>query len=199
MKVVLQEALKDLKITREEQVLLAGIEQDLLLHTKNIPILDSGHPFTKNELQLLLIKQRRILREIASNTYKRAEADGNISSDEKNICRALLRKIDEITARKISLFMDFDLKTEQPHLIDLHNKIGQKFSNLSATIIMNIYSEKVRRLETNYTDIQNIISSDDANQEFILRFRGVLKKLLKESMDQPIDLINGIDRLINEL
>ncbi len=200
MKVVLQEALKDLKITAEEQILLAGIDHDLSKHSKKIPKMDSGHPFTKEELQLLLIKQRRILREITSNTYKLAEANGTISSDEMDIYRALLRKVDEITAKKISMFVDLDLKAEP--LFVFHEKIGQKFANLSATIIMNIYSEKVHKQEKKYRTIQDVFrefSSDDANLEFISRFKEVLQEFLSIPMVRPLDLINGIDRLIDEL
>ncbi len=200
VKVVLQEALKDLTITSEEQALLAGIEHDLSMHSKKVPKLDSGHPFSKEELQLLLIKQRRILREVASNTYKRAEADGTISPDEMDIYRTLLRKVDEITAKKISMFVDLDLKAEP--LFVFHEKIGQKFASLSATIIMNIYSERVHKHEGRYRTIQDVVrefSSDDANLEFISRFKEVLKEFLTMPMVRPLDLINGIDRLIDEL
>ena len=202
MRVVLQEALKDLRITPEEQALLAGIEHDLSTFTEKIPKLDSGHSFSKNEVQLLLIKQRRILKEIVSNTYKRAEADGTISSDEMNIYRVLLHKVDEITARKISMFMDLDLMTTKPHLLVLYDKIAEKFSSLTATIIMDIFSEKVKKHEEKPSNIQELInefSSEDTNKEFISRFRGVLVELIKIPMENPQDLIANLDQILNKM
>ena len=202
MREVLQEALKDLTITSEEQVLIAGIEHDLSIHSERIPKLDKGHPFSKNEVQILLLKQRRILKEIVSNTYKRAEADGTISSDEMNIYRVLLHKVDEITAKKISMFMNFDSLATKPNLLSMHDKIGQKFSSLTATLIMNIFSEKVRQHEEKPSDIQKVInefSSDDTNREFIGRFREVLFELSRTPMENPTELIMRIDQILNRL
>ena len=161
MKVVLQEALKDLTITAEEQVLIAGVKHDLSIHSEKIPKLRTDHLFTKDEIQILLIKQRRILKEIVSNTYKRAEADGVISSDEMSICRVLLHKVDEIAASKISMFMNLDSLTIKPNLLVLHEKIGQKFSSLTATLIMDIFSEKVKEHEEKPSNIQKVISEDN--------------------------------------
>ncbi|MHA2244995.1 MAG: hypothetical protein ACXADY_08505 [Candidatus Hodarchaeales archaeon] len=200
MRVVLQEALKDLTITSEEQALIAGIKHDLSIHSEKIPKLDSfDHPFSKNELQILLIKQRRILKEIVLNTYKRAEADGTISTDEMNIYRVLLHKVDEITAQKISMFMNLDSLTTKPHLLVLHEKIGQKFSSIAATIIMNIFSERVKKHEESPSSIQEVIrefSSEDTNKEFITRFRRSLKELLKLPIEDPEDLLVGMDQIV---
>lgn len=201
MRVVLQEALKDLTITPEEQALIAGIEHDLKIHSKKVPKLDS-HPFSKNELQILLIKQRKILKEIVSNTYKRAEADGTISEDEMNIYRVLLHKVDEITARKISMFMNLDLLITKPHLLVLYDTIGEKFSSITATIIMDIFSEKVKMHEEKLGNIQEVInefSSEDTNREFISRFRGILRELAKLPMDNPRDLIASMDQILNKM
>ncbi|MFX1286545.1 MAG: hypothetical protein ACFFB5_23110 [Promethearchaeota archaeon] len=203
LKVVLQEALKDLTITTEEQALIAGIEHDLSIHSEKIPKLGSKtQPFSKNEIQILLIKQRRILKEIVSNTYKRAKIDGTISKDEMNIYRALLHKVDEITAKKISMFMNLDILSTKPHLLILHDIIGQKFSSIAATIIMDIFSEKVKKHEQNIGHIQEIIeefSSDTTNREFISRFRGVLSKLINFPMENPKDLLIGMDQILNQI
>ncbi len=200
MKVVLQEALKDLTITPEEQSLIAGIEHDLLIHSEKIPKLDSNNNlFTKDEIQILLIKQRRILKEIVSNTYKRAEADGTISADEMNIYRVLLHKVDEITAKKISMFMNLDSLTNKPHLLVLHDIIGQKFSSIAATIIMDIFSERVKKHEESPSSIQEVIrefSSEDTNKEFVSKFRRSLKELLKLPMEDPKDLLVGMDQIL---
>lgn len=206
MKVVLQEALKDLTVTPEEQALISGIKHDLSIYSKKIPKLDSERsPFTKNEIQILLIKQRRILKKIVSNTYKRAEVDGTISSDEMEIYRALLHKVDEITARKISMFMNFDSLdpvAKTPHLLTLHEKIGQKFTNLTATIIMNIFSEKVKMHEGKYQNIQEVIrefSSEKTNKEFVLKFIEALQELAKLPMENPKDLIVGMDHILEDM
>ncbi len=203
MRVVLQEALKDLTITAEEQTLIAGIEHDLSIHSEKIPKLDSkDHPFSKSEIQILLIKQRRILKEIVTNTYKRAEVDGTVSADEMNIYRTLLHKVDEITAKKISMFMNLDLLSTEPHLLVLHDIIGQKFSSITATLIMDIFSEKVRRHEQKLDNIQDVIeefSSDDSNREFISRFRGILLKIVNFPMENPKDLLVGIDQILNQM
>lgn len=201
MKVVLQEALKDLTITPEERDLVAGIKHDLSIHSEKIPKLESL-PFSKNEIQILLIKQRRILKEIVLNTYKRAKADGTISTDEMNIYRALLHKVDEITAKKISMFMNLDLLSTKPHLLVLHDVIGQKFSSITATIIMDIFSEKVKRHEHKIENIQEVMtefSSDSTNKEFISRFRKVLLKLADYPMENPKDLMIGMDQILNQM
>ena len=202
MRGVLQEALKDLTITPEEKVLIAGIEHDLSIHSERIPKLDKNHPFSRNEVQILLLKQRRILKEIVSNTYKRAEADGTISSDEMNIYRVLLHKVDEITAKKITMFMNYDSLTSKPNLLMMHDKIGQKFSSLTATIIMNIFSDKVKQHEEKPSDIQKVInefSSDETNREFVIRFKKVLLELTRIPMDSPYDLVAGVDQILNKL
>ncbi|MFX1517069.1 MAG: hypothetical protein ACFFC6_12275 [Promethearchaeota archaeon] len=202
MRGVLQEALKDLTITPEEQVLIAGIEHDLSIHSERIPKFDKSHPFSRNEVQILLLKQRRILKEIVSNTYKRAEADGTVSSDEMNIYRVLLHKVDEITAKKITMFMNYDSLERKPNLLMMHDKIGQKFSSLMATIIMNIFSDKVKQHEEKPSDIQKVInefSSDETNREFVIRFKKVLLELSKIPMDSPYDLIASMDQILNKL
>jgi len=202
MREVLQEALKDLTITPEEQALIAGIEHDLSIHSERIPLLDKDHPFSRNEVQILLLKQRRILKEIVSNTYKRAKADGTISSDEMNLYRVLLHKVDEITAKKISMFMNFDSLTSRPNLLVMQEKISQKFSSLTATIIMNIFSNKVKQHEERPSDIQNVInefSSDETNREFIIQFREVLLELSRVPMENPNDLIANMDHILNRL
>ncbi|MFX0124952.1 MAG: hypothetical protein ACFFAE_15075 [Candidatus Hodarchaeota archaeon] len=202
MRVVLQEAMKDLTITPEEQELISGIKYDLSIYSERIPKMGTNHPFTRNEIQILLIKQRRILKEIVSNTYKRAEEDGIITSDEMNICRVLLHKVDEIAAAKINMFMTLDSLTTKPNLLVLHDKIGQKFSSLTATIIMDIFSEKVKRHEEKPNDIQKVISefsSDDTNKEFISRFRGVLLKLIELPIENPEDLLTNMDQILDEM
>ncbi|MFW9904841.1 MAG: hypothetical protein ACFFFH_10955 [Candidatus Thorarchaeota archaeon] len=202
MREVLQEAIKELTITPEDQVLIAGIEHDLSIHSERIPKLDKGHPFSRNEVQILLLKQRRILNEIVSNTYKRAEADGTISSDERNIYRVLLHKGDEITAKKNSLFLNFDSLTAKPNLLIMHDKIGQKFSSLTATIIMNIFSEKVEQHEEKPSDIHKIInefSSDNTNTEFISQYREVLYELSRIPMENTQELITNIYQILNRL
>lgn len=200
MRVVLQEALKDLTITPEEQALIAGIEHDLSIHSEKIPKLDSyDHPFSKNEIQILLIKQRQILKEIVSNTYKRAEADGRISADEMNIHRVLLHKVDEITAKKISMFMNLDSLTTKPQLLVLHDLIGQKFSSIAATIIMDIFADRVKKHEENPSTIQEVIrefSSEDTNKEFVSRFRRALKEIIKLPMEDLKDLLASMDQIL---
>ena len=202
MRGVLQEALKDLTITPEEQVLITGIDHDLSIYSERIPKLDKAHPFSRNEVQILLLKQRRILKEIVSNTYKRAKANGTISSDEMNIYRILLHKVDEITAKKINMFINYDTLASKPNLLMMHEKIGQKFSSLTATIIMNIFSDKVKQHEEKPSDIQKVInefSSDETNKEFITRFREVLLELSRLPMDSPNDLISNMDQILNNL
>lgn len=112
--------------------------------------MDKTSPFTRQELQFLLIEQRKVLREIVTNTYTRACTDGKISTDEMGIYRTLLHKVDEITAKKINLFMDLDLTTKESHLLSYHPKIGKIFSDLTATLIMDIFSE-----ETNISDLES--------------------------------------------
>jgi len=91
LKAVLQEALKDLRITTEEEPLLNGLKQDLTLKTNQLIKLDKTSPLTRQELQFLLIEQRKGLREIVSNTYTRACTDGIISTDEMGIYTYTLR------------------------------------------------------------------------------------------------------------
>ncbi|MFX0013980.1 MAG: hypothetical protein ACFFB2_18475 [Promethearchaeota archaeon] len=201
MKVVLQEALRDLTITPEEQVLIAGIEHDLSVTSEKIPNLKANDFFSKNEIQILLIKQRRILKEIVTNTYKRAEADGKISSDEMNIYRALLHQVDEITARKIHMFMNLDNDTKKSHLLELYDKIGTKFSSLTATIIMDIFSEKVKELEEDYSihDVIREFSSDDTNKEFVSRFKTFLLELSQIPLENPSDILSSMDQIMDKM
>jgi hypothetical protein len=204
LKAVLQEALKDLRITAEEEALLAGLKHDLALKSDQLTKFDKNSPFTKQELQFLLIEQRNILREIVTNTYNRATADGIISTDEMSIYRALLRKVDEITARKIGMFIDIDLTTKEPHLFSFHPKIGSIFSDLTASIIMDIFSKdvKMNQLYANGEVIQNVIekfSSEESNKEFVSRFKGVLEEIVKSAIESPTELIFEINRIIDKM
>ncbi|MFX0084621.1 MAG: hypothetical protein ACFFAU_03025 [Candidatus Hodarchaeota archaeon] len=204
LKAVLQEALKDLRITAEEEALLAGLKHDLALKTKQFAKFDKSSPFTKQELQFLLIEQRNVLREIVSNTYNRASADGIISADEMSIYRALLRKVDEITAKKIGMFIDIDLTTKEPHIFTFHPKIGRIFSDLTATIIMDIFSKNVKmnKLHSNEETIQTIVdkfSSEESNKLFIARFKEVLEDLVKCPIESPAELIVEINRIIDKM
>ena len=204
LKAVLQEALKDLRITAEEEALLAGLKHDLMLKSDQLTKFDRNSPFTKHELQFLLIEQRNLLREIVSNTYARASADGIISSDEMNIYRTLLRKVDEITAKKIGMFIDLDLTTKTPHLFSFHPKIGQIFSDLTASIIMDIFSKDVNlnELYSNGETIQDAVdkfSSEESNKMFITRFKEVLEELMKSPIETPAELIVEINRIIDKI
>jgi hypothetical protein len=195
---VIEEALKDLTITNEEQKLLDGIKRDLIDNNKKF---FDKMPQNKEELQLLLIEQRNILKKIVNNTYNRAKVDGIISSDELSIYRTLLYKVDEITAKKITIFLNLELDAKEPQILKLHNKIGDTFSNLSATIIMDILAEKLSSQKDGSKSIKEIIhkiSSDDVNKEFMIRFSTVLRELSKIPMDHPMDLIAAMDILLNK-
>ncbi len=204
LKAVLQEALKDLRITAEEEALLAGLKHDLSLKSDQLTKFDKSSPFTRNELQFLLIEQRNLLREIVSNTYARASADGIISADEMNIYRTLLRKVDEIIAKKIGLFIDLDLSTKSPHLFSFHPKIGQIFADLTASIIMDIFSKdvKMNKIYSKGETIQDAVdkfSSEESNKKFIARFKDVLEELMKCPMESPAELIVEVNRIIDRM
>jgi len=204
LKAVLQEALKDLRITTEEESLLNGLKQDLTLKTNQFIKLDKTSPLTRQELQFLLIEQRKELREIVSNTYTRACTDGIISTDEMGIYRTLLHKVDEITAKKISLFIDLDLTTKESHLLSYHPKIGKIFSDLTATLIMDIFSEEtnISDLESRGSTIQDAVdkfSSEKSNHKFMSRFKLVLEELIKIPIESPAELISEINRIIDTI
>lgn len=205
MKAVLQEALKDLEITSEEESLLDGIRHELMIKAKNLTKFDPTSPLTKEQLQISLIEQRNALKEIVANTYTHACIDGRVSSDEMAIYRTLLRKVDEIIAKKITMFIDFDFTTKEPQLLTIHSKIGQTFSTLAATIILDIFSEEVQKQEVSakreilLQDVIDGFSSEASNKEFIFRFTEVLKKLVSLPIDSPIDLIHKIDRILNDV
>ena len=204
MKAILQEALKDLKITTEEEKLISGIKSDFITKIKQLTRVDRTSPFTKQELQYLLLEQRNLLKEIVSNTYNRAFADGILSTDEMGIYRALIQKVDEIIARKIGLFMDLDLNTKEPHLFCFHSKIGQAFSSLTATIIMNIFSEELNRNQEypKKDSIQEAVdnfTSEKHNQEFIARFKGALRELINTQTINPSELLKEVNELIDKI
>ncbi|MHA1968608.1 MAG: hypothetical protein ACW964_12475 [Candidatus Hodarchaeales archaeon] len=202
MKAVLQEALKDLEITVEEEILISGLKKDLIAKTKQLPKLDRTSPFTKQELQYLLIEQRNKLKEIIRNTYNRAFDDKLVTIDEMNIYRTLIHKVDEISAKKIGLFIDLDLNTKEPHLFSFHSKIGQAFSSLTATIIMDIFTQELNSNQV-YPDketIQDVVdsfSSEESNKEFIIRFKGALRKLINIPTNNPSDFVKELNEIID--
>ncbi|MFX0174480.1 MAG: hypothetical protein ACFE9L_21595 [Candidatus Hodarchaeota archaeon] len=195
IKVVLNEATRDLEITPEEQYLIDGIQADLEEFTAQITIPDT-RKITKEELQVLLIQQRKFLKELVNKTLNRAKKDDKLSMDERNICKVLLNNVDEIIAAKIELFLSFDL--EEPHFLMLHKIIGEQFASLSATIMMDIYSEKaVSDKKRNILKISKEFDEEEANREFMHRFQLVLQKLSKFPMDTPADLISALDSILH--
>jgi hypothetical protein len=193
--VVLDEATRDLKITPEEQYLIDGIQADLEEFTAQITIPDT-RKITKEELHILLIQQRKFLKELVNKTLDRAKKDDKLSIDERNICKVLLNNVDEIIANKIESFLSFDL--EEPHFLMLHKLIGEQFSNLSATIMMDIYSEKaIEGKNWNILKVSKEFDKEEANREFMCRFQLALQKLSKFPMDTPADLISALDSILH--
>ncbi len=204
MKAILQEALKDLKITREEEKLISWLKSDFSTKIKQLTTVDRTSPFTKQELQYILLEQRNLLKEIVSNTYNRAFANGILSTDEMSIYRVLIQKVDEITVNKIGLFMDLDLNTKEPHLFCFHSKIGQAFSSLTATIIMDIFSEELvdNQKSPKKDSIQDVVdkcSSEKHNQEFITRFKGILQELIDIQTNSPSGFLKEVNQLIDKI
>ena len=100
------------------------------------------------------------------------------------------------------MFINFDSLTTKPNLLALHKKINQKFSSLTATIIMNIFSEKVKRHEEKPSDIQKVInefSSEYTNKEFIEKFREILLEIAAIPMENPNDLIANMDQILSKM
>ncbi len=205
LKAVLQEALSDLQISSDEEILIAGLREDLFSQTEKLPKFDTTSPLTKDELQLILIKQRALLRDIVAKTYERARADGIITTDEMAIYRALLHKVDQITADKISMFLDLDLETHEPHLLTFHQKVGQAFANLTATLIMDIFSERMidydqqpNLKEQHLENMINVFSSDRTNKDFIDRFSRSLKDLSILPIQKPTDILKNIEEVLKK-
>lgn len=195
VRVVLDEATRDLKITPEEQYLIDGIEADLQEFTTQFT-LPKTRKITKAELQVLLIEQRKLLKELVNKTLTRAKKDDKLSIDERNICKVLLNNIDEIIATKIETYLSLDLK--EPHFLMLHKLIGEQFTSLSATLMMDIYSEKTTEDKNrNMLKISKEFDREETNREFMSRFHVVLQKLSKVPMDTPADLISALDSILH--
>ncbi|MFX0183101.1 MAG: hypothetical protein ACFE95_08485 [Candidatus Hodarchaeota archaeon] len=195
VRVVMDEATRDLKITPEEQYLIDGIHVDLQAFTTQFTLPET-RKITKAELQVLLIKQRKFLKELVNKTLTRAKEDNKLSIDERNICKVLLNNVDEIIATKIEMFLSLDLN--EPHFLMLHKLIGEQFTNLSATLMMDIYSEKTTEEESsNILKISTEFDREETNREFMLRFHKVLQKLSKIPMDTPADLVSALDSIIH--
>ncbi|MHA1228103.1 MAG: hypothetical protein ACTSPV_15270 [Candidatus Hodarchaeales archaeon] len=201
IRVVLEEAIKDLKITPEEQNLIDGIKSDLSgFKTELTPV--GTNKLTKVGLQLLLIKQRNFLKNLVYKTYERAKSDNNFTEDGKMIYKVLVNKVDEIIATKIGMFLSLNL--DEPHFLMVHRLIGEKFTNLCATIMMDVYSAKINQTDdvVNYLDIKRMadeFSSEDTKREFILKFKEVLRSLSEKDIKTPNQLINAIDDLISRV
>ncbi|MFX0150189.1 MAG: hypothetical protein ACFFAJ_05375 [Candidatus Hodarchaeota archaeon] len=195
IRIVLDEATRDLTITPEEQYLIDGIQADLQEFTAQIKVPDT-RKITKEELQVLLIQQRKFLKELVNKTLTRAKKDDKLSIDERNICKVLLNNVDEIIATKIESFLSLDL--EEPHFLMLHKLIGEQFANLTATIMMDIYSEKaIDDKKWNILKISKEFDEEEANREFMHRFQLVLQKLSRFPMDTPTDLISALDSILH--
>lgn len=208
MKAVLEEAFKDLKISNEEKMLIAGLNDDLkILMNKypSIPQIDPEKPLPKDKIQFYLLKQRILLKELVAKTHQRAQKNGILSHDELGIYQALLRKVDEITANKMCSFMNLDLLEDQPNILIFQKKIGDLFSSLTATIILNVLAEKVQSKESqdlekiSYQLLSKEFSSDEANKEFMIRFKQILKKISNLPMNHPMDLLIQMNHIMNEL
>lgn len=148
------------------------------------------------------MEQRNNLKELVSRTYHRAKSDGIISEDELRIYRAILLKVDEIIATKISMFFKNDFDQRDSNILVLHKKIGELFSNLSASIIMDMFSKNIleRKLsQKQFNDIIADFSSGEKNKEFVVRFTNALKKLISVPMNDPTDLMAAMDYLIENL
>ncbi|MHA1975020.1 MAG: hypothetical protein ACTSW1_18665 [Candidatus Hodarchaeales archaeon] len=201
IRVVLEEAIKDLKITPEEQNLIEGIKKDLAdFKTELTPV--GTTKLTKVGLQLLLIKQRNFLKKLVNRTYTRAKVDEKMSEDERRIYKVLANKVDEIIATKIGMFLSLNL--DEPHFLMVHRLIGEKFTNLCASIMMDVYSEKINHANdaTTYLDLKRMadeFSSEETKKEFILKFQEVLRSLSEKNIKSPNDLINAIDQLISKV
>jgi hypothetical protein len=131
-----------------------------------------------------------------NKTLTRAKKDDKLSIDERNICKVLLSKVDEIIATKIETFLSLDLK--EPHFLMLHELIGEQFTNLSATLMMDIYSEKTTEDKNrNILKISKEFDREETNREFMSRFHVVLQKLSKVPMDTPADLISALDSILH--
>ncbi len=208
MKAVLEEAFKDLIISDDEKILIAGLNEDLkILNEKYPPFdnIDPNQPLPKDKIQFYLLKQRILLKNLVAKTYQRAFADGIISEDEQKINQTLLRKVDEITAKKMSLFINLNSIVGQSNIITFQKKIGELFSTLTAIIILNVLSDKLQTQESEdltkltYQNLTKEFSSEEANKEFMKRFREILRKISELPMDQPIDLLLQMNHIMNEL
>ena len=67
IRVILEEAVKDLKITKEEQHIIDGVRNDLSKYSSTF-VFPGSTKITKTGLQLLLIQQRTFLRRLVSKT-----------------------------------------------------------------------------------------------------------------------------------
>jgi len=196
IRVILEEAVKDLKITKEEQYIIDGVRNDLSNYSSTF-ILTGSSKITKTGLQLLLIQQRSFLRSIVTKTYKRLSEDNLISEDENKLYRVLVNKVDEVIATKIGMFLSLNL--EEPHFLMLHKTIGEQFTNLCASIILDIYCERVNNTQRSFVDLESLsreFNSELTQKEFVIRFQKSLQKLGEMKISSPSQLIQNLNSLI---
>ncbi|WP_455142172.1 hypothetical protein [Candidatus Hodarchaeum mangrovi] len=196
IRVILEEAVKDLKITKEEQYIIDGVRNDLSNYSSTFTLPGSSK-ITKTGLQLLLIQQRSFLRSIVTKTYKRLSEDNLISEDENKLYRVLVNKVDEVIATKIGMFLSLNL--EEPHFLMLHKTIGEQFTNLCASIILDIYCERVNNTQRSFVDLESLsreFNSELTQKEFVIRFQKSLQKLSEMKISSPSQLIQNLNSLI---
>ncbi|WP_455464045.1 hypothetical protein [Candidatus Hodarchaeum mangrovi] len=196
IRVILEEAVKDLKITKEEQYIIDGVRNDLSNYSSTFTLPRSSK-ITKTGLQLLLIQQRSFLRSIVTKTYKRLSEDNLISEDENKLYRVLVNKVDEVIATKIGMFLSLNL--EEPHFLMLHKTIGEQFTNLCASIILDIYCERVNNTQRSFVDLESLsreFNSELTQKEFVIRFQKSLQKLGEMKISSPSQLIQNLNSLI---
>ncbi len=196
IRVILEEAVKDLKITKEEQYIIDGVRNDLSNYSSTFTLPGSSK-ITKTGLQLLLIQQRSFLRSIVTKTYKRLSEDNLISEDENKLYRVLVNKVDEVIATKIGMFLSLNL--EEPHFLMLHKTIGEQFTNLCASIILDIYCERVNNTQRSFVDLESLsreFNSELTQKEFVIRFQKSLQKLGEMKISSPSQLIQNLNSLI---
>jgi len=197
IRVILEEAVKDLKITKEEQHIIDGVRNDLSKYSTTFAFPGSTK-ITKTGLQLLLIQQRTFLRRLVSKTYKRLREDNLISEDERRLYRVLVNKVDEVIAIKIGMFLSLNL--EEPHFLMLHKAIGDQFTNLCASIILDIYCERVNEKERSFVNLESLsteFNSEQTRKEFVIRFQKSLQRLSEMKISSPSQLIQNLNNLIH--
>ena len=197
IRVILEEAIKDLKITKEEQNIIDGVRNDLTDYSATFTM-PGSRTITKTGLQLLLIQQRTFLRKLVSKTYHRLNDDKLISEDEKKLYRVLVNKVDEVIATKIGMFLSLNL--EEPHFLMLHKTIGEQFTNLCASIILDIYCERINETKRSLVDLESLskeFNSEQTRKEFVIRFQRSIQKLSEIRISTPSQLIQNLNNLIH--